>query len=141
MPPKPTTIRFEDRQDGKLDVLGAENRFRTLRTLPAGTRFIAYRRVNYYPVNGVYYIRHNGVFVRRLPPKGFRIARLTGRLVRLSVRNKAYVFSEGIFYQEVDNEYEIVEAPKGAVLDELPEDVEEMILEDMTAYELLRHVV
>lgn len=112
------------------------NRFRTLRTLPVGTRAVVFRRVNYYPVNGVYYVRRNGIYVRQLPPRGFRVARLTGRIVRLSLRNNAYVFSEGIFYKEVDNQYEVVEAPKGAVLDELPEDVEEMILDDITAYEL-----
>lgn len=112
------------------------NRFRTLRTLPVGTRAIAFRNVNYYPVGGIYYVRRNGVYVRLLPPRGFRVARLTGRLVRLSVRNNPYVFSEGIFYREVDNQYEVVEAPKGAVLEELPADVEEMILDDMTAYEL-----
>ena len=112
------------------------NRFRTLKNLPIGTRAIVYRRVNYYPINGVYYVRQNGVYVRRLPPRGFRVARLSGRLVRLSVRNRDYIFSEGIFYREVDNGYEVVEAPKGAVLEELPTEVEEMILEDMTAYEL-----
>ena len=112
------------------------NRFRTLRTLPVGTRAVVFRSVNYYPVNGIYYIRQNGAFVRRLPPRGFRVARLTGTWVRLSVRNSPYVFSEGIFYREVDNGYQIVEAPKGAVLEELPADVEEMLLEDMTAYEL-----
>lgn len=112
------------------------NRFRTLRVLPAGTRVVAYRNINYYPVGGIYYVRRNGVYVRQLPPRGFRVARLTGRLVRLAVRNNPYVFSEGIFYREIDGQYEVVDAPKGAILEELPEDVEEMVLDDMTAYEL-----
>ncbi len=110
------------------------NRFRTLRALPAGTRVIAYRNINYYPVGGIYYVRRNGVYVRQLPPMGFRVARLTGRLVRLAVRNNPYVFSEGIFYREIDGQFEVVDAPKGAILEELPEDVEEIILEDFTAY-------
>jgi hypothetical protein len=46
------------------------------------------------------------------------------------------VFSEGIFYREIDGQYEVVDAPKGALLEELPTDVEEIILEDITAYEL-----
>jgi hypothetical protein len=112
------------------------NRFRTLRVLPQGTRAIAFRNTNYYPVGGVYYVRRNGVYVRRVPPRGFRLARLTGRLIRLSVRNNPYIFSEGIFYREVDGYYEVADAPKGAVLDELPADVEEMVLDDMTVYEL-----
>ncbi|MEM1257442.1 MAG: DUF6515 family protein [Bacteroidota bacterium] len=112
------------------------NRFRALGTLPVGTRAVVYGSLNYYPVNGAYYVRQNGMYVRRLPPRGFRVARLTGRWVRLSVRNRNYVFSEGIFYREAENGFEVVEAPKGAVLEELPTDVEEMLLEDMTVYEL-----
>jgi len=112
------------------------NRFRTLRVLPRRTGAIAFGNTNYYPVGGVYYVRRNGVYVRRVPPRGFRVARLTGRLVRLTVRNSPYVFLEGIFYREVDGYYEVADAPKGAVLDELPADVEEMVLDDMTIYEL-----
>ena len=81
-------------------------------------------------------MRRNGVYVRRVPPSGFRLARLTGRSIRLSVRNNPYIFSEGIFYREVDGYYEVADAPRGAVLDELPADVEEMVLDDMTVYEL-----
>ncbi len=112
------------------------NRFRTFRTLPAGTRAVVYRNVSYYPVRGVYYVHRNGVYVRRLPPRGFRVAALTGTLVRLSVRGMPYVYSEGVFYREVNNEYELVAPPEGAVVEELPEEVEEVLLEDMTAYEL-----
>ena len=112
------------------------NRFRTFRTLPVGTRRVVYRNVNYYPVRGVYYVRRNGVYVRRLPPPGFRVAALTGTLVRLSVRGTPYVYSEGVFYRELNNEYELVAPPEGAILEELPEEVEEVLLEDMTAYEL-----
>ncbi len=112
------------------------NRFRTFRTLPVGTRAVVYRNVNYYPVRGVYYVRRGGVYVRHLPPRGFRVAALTGTLVRLSVRGTPYVYSEGVFYREVNNEYELVAPPEGAVIEELPEEVEEVLLEDMTAYEL-----
>ena len=112
------------------------NRFRTFRTLPLGTRAVVYRNVSYYPVRGVYYVRRNGLYVRRLPPRGFRVAALTGTLVRLSVRGTPYVYSEGVFYREVNNEYELVAPPEGAVVEELPEEVEEVLLEDMTAYEL-----
>ena len=111
-------------------------RFRTLRTLPAGTRAVIFRNVNYYPVRGVYYVRRNGVYIRRLPPPGFRVAALTGTLVRLSVRGNPYVYSEGVFYRETGNEYELVAPPQGAIIEELPEGVEEILLEDMTAYEL-----
>ncbi len=120
----------------QLRQVNRRNRFRTYRRLPVGTRAVVYRNVNYYPLGGAYYVRRNGIYVRQLPPRGFRVARLTGHLIRLSVRNNAFIYSNGIFYKEVNDEYEVVDAPKGAVLEELPEEVEEMILDDMTAYEL-----
>ncbi|MEM9001852.1 MAG: DUF6515 family protein [Bacteroidota bacterium] len=109
---------------------------RTLRRLPVSTRHITFRKVNYYPVNGVYYISRGGIYVRTLPPRGFRVAVLTGRVIQLSVRGQSYSYVEGIFYKEVDNEYEIVAPPTGAVVDELPDGVEEVLIEDITAYEL-----
>ncbi|MEM1339481.1 MAG: DUF6515 family protein [Bacteroidota bacterium] len=112
------------------------NRFRTYRTLPVGTRAVVFRNVNYYPVRGVYYVRRGGVYIRQLPPRGFRVATLSGSLVRLSVRGNPYIYAEGVFYRELDNAYELVAPPEGALIEELPEGVEEVLLEDMTAYEL-----
>ncbi len=113
-----------------------KNRFRTLAVLPSGTRAVAFRNINYYPVRGVYYVRRNGIYMRSVPPFGFRLVRLTSRMIRLSVLGVPYVYSEGLFYQEVDGAFQIVPAPKGATIEELPEDVEEIILDDITAYEL-----
>ncbi|UOY05633.1 hypothetical protein L0P88_16965 [Muricauda sp. SCSIO 64092] len=112
------------------------NRFRTLRRLPAGTRAVLFRGVEYYPVQGIYYVKRNGVYIRRLPPIGFRMASLTGPMFRLAVGGNAYVFSEGVFYRGVDDQFEMVAPPKGAIVEELPKDVEELLLDGMTAYEL-----
>ena len=46
------------------------------------------------------------------------------------------MYSEGIFYSENENEFEVITPPKNAVIDELPEEIEEVILGDMTVYEL-----
>ncbi|NQZ44967.1 MAG: hypothetical protein HRT65_11690 [Flavobacteriaceae bacterium] len=112
------------------------NRYRTVRRLPAGTRTVVYRNVSYRPVRGVYFVRRGGVYVRTRPPLGFRIARLTGAILRLSVSGVPYAYSEGVFYQESNEGFEVVAPPKGAVIETLPEGAESMLLEDMTAYEL-----
>jgi hypothetical protein len=52
------------------------------------------------------------------------------------VRGAVYYYSAGIFYQNVNDEYEVVAAPIGAVVTELPEDAEEMDFEGITTYEL-----
>lgn len=111
-------------------------RFKNLSTLPIGTRAVLYRNVNYYPVRGAYYIKRNGVYLRRVPPIGFRIAKISGSLFRFSFLNRPYIFSSGLFYQQVDDYYELVDAPVGAVVPELPEETEEVLLQDVTAYEL-----
>ncbi len=112
------------------------NRFRSLRRLPSGTRAVIFRGVEYFLVQGIYYVKRNGVYVRRLPPIGFRMASLTGPMFRLAVGGNAYIFSEGVFYTRVDDQFEMVAPPKGAIVEELPKDVEELLLDGMTAYEL-----
>ena len=112
------------------------NRFGTFRRLPIGTRAVIFRGIEYFPVKGIYYVKRNGVYVRRLPPIGFRMTSLTGPVFRLAVRGNAYVFSEGLFYTRVDDQFEMVAPPIGAIVEELPKDVEELLLDGMTAYEL-----
>lgn len=46
------------------------------------------------------------------------------------------MYADGIYYQQVDNEYEIVEPPIGAVVKALPEDAEEIDFDGVSAYEL-----
>ena len=54
----------------------------------------------------------------------------------INVRGNRYNYADGVFYSEVDGEYEIAEPPVGAIISELPEDAEEIDFEGLTAYEL-----
>ena len=109
---------------------------RTLRRLPANTRPILYRRVSYYPVGGMYFLRRNGVYVRTFPPRGFRLRVLPATTVRIVVRGNPYQYADGVFYVATEGEYEVARPPVGAVVSELPEDADEIDFEGVTMHEL-----
>lgn len=107
---------------------------RTLRSLPRNTRVVRHRRVAYYPINGVYYIKNNGAYVGVVPPIGFRVARIPWTLTRLTVANRTYHYANGVYYSAADDGYEIVESPIGAKVDSLPEEVEEVYIDGELYY-------
>ena len=109
---------------------------RTLRRLPAGTRAVVYRNVNYYPVGGRYYLARNGAYVRVHPPVGFRMRTLAAVPVRIAFRNRVYWYSEGTFYDQDGTDYVVTPAPVGAVVPDLPEEAEAIEMDGITNYEL-----
>ncbi|MGB5821170.1 MAG: DUF6515 family protein [Saonia sp.] len=110
---------------------------RTLRRLPANTRAVVFRNVSYYPVNGMYYLNRRGAYVRTFPPRGFRTRTIPGTFTRLMVRGSAYAYTQGVFYQQMeDGAYEIVAPPTGAIIEQLPEDAEEIDFDGIPTYEL-----
>ena len=111
-------------------------RRQTLRSLPAGTRAVVYRKVGYYPVGGRFYVARKGVYVRSFPPRGFRVRTLGVRPVRIVVRTRPYWYAEGVFYQKQGEDYIVCETPVGAVVSELPEDAVELDWAEVSAYEL-----
>ncbi|MDG1572558.1 DUF6515 family protein [Robiginitalea sp. M366] len=110
--------------------------FRTLRQLPAGTRAIRYRSVAYYPVGGKYYVASKGVYVRTFPPRGFRVRTLAVAPVRVVVARKPFWYAQGVFYTREGSEYEVVDAPVGAIVPELPDEAEPLDWDGVSAYEL-----
>ncbi|MBT8280453.1 MAG: hypothetical protein KJO16_02675 [Muriicola sp.] len=131
-----TVVRVNRAKKRKVRRKKRRVRRRTLRRLPANTRARVWRNVSYYPVGGMYYVARRGVYARAFPPRGFRIRTVAGALTRLMVRGAVYYYSAGVFYRNVDEEYEVVAAPIGAVINELPEDAEEMDFDGITTYEL-----
>lgn len=109
---------------------------RTLRRLPANTRPIAFRRVTYYPVGGMYYVQRGGLYVRAFPPRGFRLRLLPTTAVVVTVRGIPYNYADGVFYKEIEGEYEVAPPPVGAIVGELPEDAAEIDFDGIPAYEL-----
>ena len=110
---------------------------RTLRRLPANTRPLVYRNATFYPVGSMYYVRKNRAYVRAFPPRGFRLRRLPAAAIALTVRGVRYRYAAGVFYRAQENEeFEVTEAPIGAVVPELPEDASEIDFDGIPAYEL-----
>jgi|GEM_PF-1140178 len=110
---------------------------RTLRRLPANTRPLVYRNATFYPVGSMYYVRRNRSYVRAFPPRGFRLRRLPAAAIALTVKGVRYRYAAGVFYKAQENEeFEVAEAPIGAVVPELPEDSSEIDFEGIPAYEL-----
>lgn len=110
---------------------------RTLRRLPANTRPLVYRNATFYPVGSMYYVQRNRAYVRAFPPRGFRLRRLPAAAIALTVRGIRYRYAAGVFYRAQENEeFEVTEAPIGAVVPELPEDASEIDFDGIPAYEL-----
>ena len=90
--------------------------------LPAG-----YLTINsYYCHNGVFYTKRNNGFVVVHPARGIRIRVLPVGYRTIILGPKTYYYYYGTFYAKVVNaeEYEVVEAPEGAIVDALPDGYE-----------------
>ncbi|WP_299241953.1 DUF6515 family protein [uncultured Aquimarina sp.] len=107
---------------------------RTLRNLPAGTKRIVFRKVNYYSINGSYYIQKGSAYHHAFPPVGFRIKTIQGTVTRLVIAGITYSYINGIFYKPINDEFEIVLPPAGAVIKKLPEDSIEVQIEGINYY-------
>lgn len=84
----------------------------------------------------MYYIKRKNIYVRAFPPRGFRLRLLPAAAVALTVRGIAYNYADGVFYRNVEGEYEVATPPVGAVVQKLPEDAEEIDFDGIPAYEL-----
>ncbi|MEO0903004.1 MAG: DUF6515 family protein [Bacteroidota bacterium] len=76
------------------------------------------------------------MYYRTFPPRGFRLRALPTTTVVINVRGVNYNYADGVFYQGVEDAYEVAAPPVGAVVAELPEDAEEINFDGVTAYEL-----
>lgn len=84
----------------------------------------------------MYYIKRGGVYVRTFPPRGFRLRALPATSVVINVGGTNYNYADGLFYRESKDSFEIAKPPIGAIVNELPEDAQEIDFEGVTAYEL-----
>jgi hypothetical protein len=59
------------------------------------------------------------------PPRGIRIRTLPNGHRRIVIRNRSFYYCAGTFYRALNNQYEVVDAPEGAVVYNLPGDHQE----------------
>jgi len=127
-----------------------------INTLPRGYEIRYVRSTPYYYYDGIYYrpFRDGGYVIVR-PPIGSYIASklldvaLTAvvlnsientyeRIIAAQAAKDAqYYYGDGIYYRTRDNgEYEVIDAPTGALVSQLPEDFEEVTLNGKSYYQV-----
>ncbi len=58
---------------------------------------------------------------------------------RIALGTRQYYYYEGVYYRDatVSNEYEVVDAPLGAIVDDIPADAEVVVYDGKVYYEYL----
>jgi len=92
-------------------------------SLPARSTVVVRDSSRYYYKGGVYYLQGPKGFQVILPPVGCRIQGLPLGYRRVPVGENIYFYYFGTFYKQSANSdnYDIVKAPEGAIVDALPD--------------------
>ncbi|AWW32111.1 hypothetical protein DN752_19305 [Echinicola strongylocentroti] len=90
-----------------------------------GFSFFCYHPYYYHPYTPYYWgpVWH---------PWGFFIASLAATAIVISIENEKYHYDEGVFYQESNNGYTVVEAPSGATVKTIPGGSEQVVINETT---------
>lgn len=101
-------------------------------------RIIHHHGNDYRYYNGRYYRPHNGTYVVVAPPRGIRVNVIPNNFLTIMVGRNPYYYYEGVYYRQdpTVNEYEVVDAPMGAIVPELPQDdVRAVVINGKTYFE------
>ena len=135
--------RYRTQPIRKIPHYGYPRHRRVVRTLPIHHVRILYRGLPYYYHSGIYYTAYGSEYVVVMPPIGFRINVLPVGHVRIVVGPSVYFYHSGLYYsktvnvsanESVDN-YEVTSPPVGIEVTEIPEDVEEIMIDGVVFYE------
>lgn len=109
---------------------------RPVAVMPHTAVVVHYRNSPYYYNAGAFYLSRAGAYVRVVPPVGIRVAVLPAGFTRVYVGTAPFFFYGGVFYTAtVANEFEVVPAPVGAIVEALPEDVADIELDGQACVE------
>lgn len=113
---------------------------RVVRTLPQSSLIVSYGSHRYYYHSGFFYRKGNGRYFVVRPPVGVRLRTLPAGYTRVLVGSRRFYYFGGIFYQSVpledsSVEYEVTEAPEGALVAEIPEEAEEVLIDRVVHYD------
>lgn len=105
---------------------------------PAGAIVITSHRGPYHFHNGIFYLHRKPGFTIVRPLAGIRIRVLPVGYRRIIIGSRPYFYYYGTFYAKADNsdEYEVVDAPEGAIVDALPDGYEVKTIDDTEYYVL-----
>lgn len=109
------------------------------RSMPRGARVIRFNGNVYNFHKGVYYRPHGRKYIIARPPIGLRLGFLPPYYFSLNIGMHPYFYYYGTFYAPVSGDtkqYEVVEPPIGALVDQLPNDCEEVVINGTTYYKV-----
>jgi hypothetical protein len=119
---------------------------KTIYNLPTGYHRHHHHGTTYSYYNGFYYRPYNNYYVVCRPPRGFVIGAAYLRNVSLrpviyaptvTYTYPQYYYSEGTYYvQKSTTEYEVISPPIGAIVESIPNDCEEFVLDGQTYYKV-----
>jgi len=105
----------------------------TIKVVPRGAVMVRTNGISYHYLDGIYYRPNASAFVIARPRVGLRVRTLPAARRRILLNNNTYFYYYGTFYTQKDDEYEVVEAPEGALVNAIPEGYE-VIEKDGTEY-------
>jgi len=90
-----------------------------------GFRFYAFRPYYYHPYRPYYWgpVWH---------PWGYFITSLATTAIIISIENQKYHYDQGVYYIQEDDGYRVVQAPVGAEIQELPEETQQVEVNETT---------
>ncbi|MUU78639.1 DUF6515 family protein [Winogradskyella endarachnes] len=106
-------------------------------SLPKETQKVSIDNVTYYSYNKTLYLK--------IQTQGGRAYKVMGtapenavsqpeQYTTIEVDDTTYYFSEGVFYILLDGQYKIVGPPKNAIVWDLPQNLQELVIDDKTLY-------
>jgi hypothetical protein len=89
---------------------------------------------NYHYAGGVFYQGGPGAYTVCRGPIGARVPLLPPGTCWITWRNRRYWYGYGNWYchHDDDDEYEVVAAPEGAIVSDLPEGAEKVVIDGKT---------
>ncbi len=106
--------------------------------LPLAYTRIAFRGRPFYYTNGLYYANYGNYYGLVSPPFGLTLGLLPRGYWGFNFGGFPYYYYSGVFYRSTnDRQYQVVEAPIGAEVPNLPNDAKSIIVNDQKLYEYL----
>ncbi len=113
---------------------------RVVRSLHHNHLRLVYGGLTYFYYSGIYYTTYGNEYIVVVPPRGFRIAVLPVGHVRVIVGPSIYFYHSGTYYIESsssksEEKYEITQPPVGAIITDISNDAEQIIMDGNILYE------
>lgn len=106
-------------------------------TLPKTSIALKHRGMKFHYHGGKYFRHYAGNYINVQAPLGIRIKVLPRGYVTFFIGRKAYYYSDGVYYKQGNSgrNYEVIEAPIGAIVQRLPLFAERIRINNQSYFE------